>query len=252
MESRRYFYFRLFYGLKIIILAFLKLVCEFLNVFKFFEHSEIKNLKQMKLYSPLFIVIRVIFYALMMFGIAEGIFYDAGHPLGDSYFGEYTFTEIGQEIILFILFGFYLFIGFKWREIQPVSNLVSLFFLMSFIREFNFLIDKWIFPVLIVFAIFVWLFIRDYKKITQATTTFFSVPASSWMISGFLITYIFSRLLGRSKLWKLMYHDESYRLAKAATEEGLELLGNTIMLIGAFEFFLYFLMEKRNQNENSN
>src|SRR5680860_44776 len=103
----------------------------------------------MKLYSPLFIVFRVVVYALMMFGIAEGIFYDAGHPLGESYFGEITFTEISQEIILFILFLFYLLIAFKWRKIQPVSNLVSLFFLMSFIREFNFLIEKWIFPVLI-------------------------------------------------------------------------------------------------------
>lgn len=203
----------------------------------------------MKFYSPLFIVIRVVFYALMMFGIAKGIFYDAAHPLGDSYFGEYTFTEIGQEIILLMLFGFYLIIGFRWREIQPVSNFVSLFFLMSFIREFNFLIDKWIFPVLIVFAIIIWLFIRDYKKITQATIAFFSVPASSWMISGILITYIFSRLLGRSRFWKLLYHDESYRLAKAATEEGLELLGNTIMLIGAIEFLLYFFFERKTRYE---
>jgi len=99
-----------------------------------------------------------------MFGIAEGIFFDAAHPMEDGYFGEITFTEIGQEIILFVLFAFYLIIGYRWREIQPVSNLVSLFFLMSFIREFNFLVDKWIFPVLIVFAFFVWLFVRDFKK----------------------------------------------------------------------------------------
>ena len=92
----------------------------------------------MKLYSPLFMAIRVVVYSLFMFGIAEAIFYDAGHPIGDSYFSERTFTEIGQEIILFILFVFYLFLGFKRREIQSVSNIASLFFLISFIREFNF------------------------------------------------------------------------------------------------------------------
>jgi len=203
----------------------------------------------MKIYSPLFIIIRVVFYSLVMFGIAEGIFFDASHPMEDGYFGEITFTEIGQEVLLFALFIFYLIIGVKWKEIQPVSNLVSLFFLMSFIREFNFLVDKWIFPVLVVFAIFVWLFIRDFKKIKSATISFFSIPASSWLLSGFLVTYIFSRLLGRSKFWKLLYHDESYRLAKAATEEGIELLGNTIMIIGAFEFLLYYITEKRNRNE---
>jgi hypothetical protein len=199
----------------------------------------------MKLFSPLFIAIRVIVYSLLMFGIAQGIFYDAANPIGVSYFSENTFTEIGQEIILFILFLVYLVLGFKWREIQPISNIVSLFFLISFIREFNFLALNWIYPALIVLAILGWLVVRDFKKIKAATIKFFSVPASSWFFSGFLVTYIFSRLLGRSKFWKLMYHDESYRLAKAATEEGIELLGNTLMLIGAIEFIIYYLAEKR-------
>ena len=180
-----------------------------------------------------------------MFGIAEGIFYDAGHPIGNSYFSENTFTEIAQEIILFILFLSYLFLGFKWRKIQPISNIVSLFFLISFFREFNFLVISWIYPALIVLAILGWLVIRDFKKIKIATITFFNVPASSWFFSGFLVTYIFSRLLGRSKFWRLMYHDENYRLAKAATEEGIELLGDTLMLIGAIEFVVYYLAEKR-------
>jgi len=205
----------------------------------------------MKIYSPLFIVIRVIAYSLVIFGLAEGIFFDAAHPMEDGYFGEITFTEIGQEVILFILFGFYLIFGFKWKEIQPVSNLVSLFFLMSFIREFNFLIDKWIIPVLIVFVAFILLFIRDFKKIKEASIRFFSVPASSWLLSGFLVTYIFSRLLGRSKFWKLLYNDESYRLAKAASEEAIELLGNAIMLIGAIEFFIYFLFVLKRKDELS-
>ena len=200
----------------------------------------------MKIYSPLFVVIRVVAYSLLMFGAAEGIFFDAAHPMEDGYFGEITFTEIGQEIILFVLFVFYLILGFKWKEIQPFSNIMSLFFLMSFIREFNFLIDKWIFPVLAVFAIMIWLVIRDFKKIMSAAAKFFSIPASSWFLSGFLVTYIFSRLMGRTKFWQLLYHDESYRLAKAATEEGLELMGNTIMLIGAIEFLIYFLAERKN------
>jgi hypothetical protein len=165
----------------------------------------------------------------------------------DGYFGEITLTEIGQEIILFCLFVFYLWIGFKWREIQAVSNLVSLFFLMSFFREFNFLTDKWIYPVLLVLAIIAWLVIRDFKKIRTATLVFFKTPASAWFLSGFLITYIFSRLFGRSSFWRLLYHDESYRLAKAATEEGLELLGDTLMLISAVEFFLFYYVVKRKE-----
>lgn len=203
----------------------------------------------MKFFSPLFIAIRVIVYSLLMFGIAEGIFYDAGHPIGISYFSENTFTEIGQEVILFILFLFFLILGIKQREIQPVSNIVSLFLLISFFREFNFLALSWVYPSLLVLVILTWLIVRDFRKIKEATIKFFSIPASSWFFSGFLVTYIFSRLMGRSKFWRLMYHDESYRLAKAASEEGIELLGDTLMLISAMEFFLFYWAEKR---EDSN
>ncbi|MDB4583587.1 hypothetical protein N9164_10580 [Draconibacterium sp.] len=200
----------------------------------------------MKIYTPLFIAIRVIMYSLFVFGIAEGIFYDAGHPIGESYFSEATFAEIAQEVILFCLFALYLFLGFKWREIQPVSNIVSLFFLISFFREFNFLAISWSYPALVVLIILIWLVIRDFKKIKAATILFFSKPPSSWLLAGFLTTYIFSRLMGRSKFWRLMYHDETYRLAKAATEEGIELMGDTLMLIGAIEFCLYYTFEKKN------
>jgi len=201
----------------------------------------------MKIYSPLFIILRIVLYSALLFGMAQGIFFDAAHPMEEGYFGELTFTEIGQEVILFILFLFYLFIGVKWKEIQVISNFVSLFFLMAFIREFNFLIDKWIFPVLMVFAIMIWLFVRDFKKIQQACIRFFSLPASHWFISGLIITLVFSRLFGRSKFWRILYPEENYRLAKAATEEGIELLGDTLMLISAIEFLLYYLLVKRKE-----
>ena len=194
----------------------------------------------MKIYSPVFMILRILAYGLLFFGISQGIFFDAAHPMEEGYFGELTFTEIGQETILFILFLFYLFLGKKWKEIRVISNFVALFFLMAFIREFNFLIDKWIYPVLMVFALMIWLFIRDFKKIKQASIRFFSVPASQWFVAGLLITMVFSRMFGRSKFWRILYPDESYRLAKAATEEGIELLGNTVMLISAFEFLLYY------------
>lgn len=200
----------------------------------------------MKIYSPLFIVIRIIVYSLLLFGMAQGIFYDAGHPLGDSYFGEITFTEITQEVLLIILAVFFMVLGFRWKEIKVVSILLSLFYLMSFIREFNFLIDKWIYPVAIVVIVLIWYLVKNLKQLRNSTIAFFSVPASSWFLSGFLITYLFSRLMGRSKFWHLMYEGENYRLAKAATEEGIELLGNTLMLIAAIEFLLfYFEKEKK-------
>ena len=65
----------------------------------------------MKTFSPVYVVVRIILYSLLMFGMAEAIRFDALHPVGDSFFSEYTLTEFGQELILFILFIFFLFLG---------------------------------------------------------------------------------------------------------------------------------------------
>jgi len=203
----------------------------------------------MKIYSPLFIILRIFIYGLLLFGIAQGIFYDALNPVEGGYFGEITFTEITQEVFLFVLFLFFIYLGYKWNEIRVMSNFVSLFFLMAFIREFNFLIENWIYPVLIVLVILILLFIRDFKKIKQSTITFFQIPAAHWFLSGLLITLVFSRLLGRSKFWRLLYSEENYRLAKAATEEGIELLGDTLMLISAIEFLLFYLFNKKKNQQ---
>ncbi len=203
----------------------------------------------MKLYSPLFIGFRLLVYALVLLGIAQGIYFDAAHPMEEGYFGELTFTEIGQELILFVMFLFFWVISRKWMEIKTIALLASLFYLASFIREFNFLVEHWIYLVLPVLALAGWILFRDRKKFSQSLEAFFRVPASGLLVSGLLITYLFSRLFGRSKFWRLLYHDESYRLAKAAAEEGLELLGNSLMLIAAIEFFLYYWFEVKTKNE---
>lgn len=199
----------------------------------------------MKTFTPLYIALRVVVYSLLVYGIAEGIFYDAGHPINGSYFGEITFVEITQEIILFVLFLFYIFLGTKWKSIQPVANIAALFFLISFFREFNFLQFSWVYPALVTLVVLIWFLIRDFKRIKPASVVFFNQPASAWFLSGFLVTYVFSRLMGRSKFWLLMYDENNYRMAKAATEEGIELLGNTLMLIGAIEFLIHFVSQQK-------
>jgi len=203
----------------------------------------------MRIYTPVTIALRVIIYSLLMFGLAEAVRFDALFPMEEGYFGEISMVEILQEIILFVLFVFYIVFGFKYRKIQPVSNIVSLFFLISFIREFNFIIDFWLYPALFILAVIGWLVVRDFKKLKSATQTFFSYPASAWFFSGFLVTYIFSRLFGRSKFWLLIYDESDYRLAKAATEEGIELLGDALMLIGAIEFIFVWMAIRKGEKQ---
>lgn len=202
----------------------------------------------MRNYTPLFIAIRVIVYSLLVFGIAELIRFDAISPLEDALFGEISRTEISQEVILFGLFVFYILLGYRYKPVQPVSNLVALFLLIGFIRELNFILYWWLWPALLVLFTAFWLVLRDFKKLKNATREFFSQPASAWFFAGILITYVFSRLMGRSKFWLELYDESVYRMAKAATEEGLELMGDLLMLISAIEFALAYWNKKRKVN----
>ncbi|MBW6536651.1 MAG: hypothetical protein K0B11_16710 [Mariniphaga sp.] len=202
----------------------------------------------MRNYIPLFIAIRVIAYSLLVFGIAELIRFDAISPLEDALFGEISRTEFSQEFILFVLVIFYLMLGYRYQPVQPVSNLVALFLLIGLIRELNFIISWWFWPALLVLMTALWLVWRDFKKLKSATLEFFAQPASAWFFAGFLITYVFSRLMGRSKFWLELYDESVYRMAKAATEEGLELMGDLLMLISAIEFALVFWYKKRKDN----
>jgi hypothetical protein len=201
----------------------------------------------MGIYAPWTIAIRVVVYALLVSGMAEAIRFDALYPLENGYFGEISRTEFLQEVIFLGLFVFYLILGNRYRSVQPVSNIISLFFLISFIREFNFLIDWWLYPSLLLLFVILFLVVRDYRKLKRATEKFFSQPASVWFFAGFLVTYVFSRLFGRSKFWLLLYDDSNYRLAKAAAEEGLELMGDTLMLISAIEFLIVFGNRKKGE-----
>ncbi len=189
-------------------------------------------------YPIVSIIIKVIVYSGMVSGVYAAIRFDALYPIEEGYFGEVSITEIAQEIILFSLFLFYLLFRSKNIVIKPVTNIISLFFLASLIRELNFLFDWWLYPVLLVIALMIWLTIRDHKKLDDAVSVFFSLPSSAWLLAGFIVTFVFSRLFGQSDFWRILYDDSSYRLAKAAVEEGTELLGNVLMLISAVELSL--------------
>src|SRR5690606_2615644 len=126
----------------------------------------------MKIYAPLAVALRIIIYSLLMFGVAEIVRLDVLFPMEDGYFGEISFTEISQEVILFALFILYMIMGRRYTLVQPVTNIISLFFLASFIREFNFLIDWWVFLVIPVILLAGWFLVRDFRKLKDSTVHF--------------------------------------------------------------------------------
>ena len=88
---------------------------------------------------------------------------------------------------------------------------------------------------------------RDRRKIVTSTHYFLELPSTAWFVSGFLVTFIFSRFYGRSGLWMAILESNFNRAAKSAAEEGIELLGYTLLLIATLEMLIVIQQRKLNR-----
>ena len=195
-----------------------------------------------------FFAARVMIYASLMILLNAVYIYDAYHVTSTGKFGEISGTEILQEIILFLSGAIFLFSGFKERELVPMYRLISLFFFMSFIREFNNQLDYWFYLVIPLLVLFFWTAWNERKKLLPSLHAFIKKPVIAWFVIGFLVTFVFSRLFGRSELWQAILENNYNRWVKNAAEEGVELLGYTLLLIGGIEILTSIL---KNRNEDT-
>ncbi len=191
-----------------------------------------------KHFSILFFFIRFTIYIFVMVALNMIFMYDASHPVGDAKFGETSLTEKSQEILAFLLFIGFLVIGWKVVKIRHFSFVVSLFFLMSFIREFNDILDDWFYFVVPLLAISLYIIVRYFKRLIDGFYTFLKIPSSAFLFVGILVTYVFSRLFGREKFWELLMEDGYMRNVKATVEEGVELLGYSLVFIALIELLV--------------
>ena len=187
----------------------------------------------------LFFSLRFLAYALVMAVLYLIFKYDATHFTGDVKITENSMTEIFQEIIVFMVAVGFFVSGRMSKELTPVSNLLALLFLMSFVREFNNQIDYWSYIVAPILLVFLFLFVRNFKKNLAAFEQFIDLRSSGAFFIGFLITYVFSRFFGKTSFWMALLGDAYNRTAKNMAEEGIELLGYSIMLISVVELLVY-------------
>jgi len=193
----------------------------------------------------LFFAIRFVVYALVMAGLYFIFLFDATHQTEAIKITENSWTEITQEIIVLLsAIGFFV-AGRQSKVLAPVLNLLSIFFVMSFIREFNNHIDFWFYLVLPFLGLFVFLLVRNFKKVVATFTEFIELKSSGTFFIGFLVTYLFSRLFGKSVLWIALMGDAYHRTAKNMAEEGVELLGYAIILISVVELMVSLRTKSR-------
>ena len=128
---------------------------------------------------------------------------------------------------------------------------MALVFFMSLIRELNNFIPFWFYIVLPFIIWFAYLLVKNFKKVLAAFEKFIGLRSSGAFFIGFLITYMFSRLFGKTSFWITLLGDSYTRTAKNMAEEGVELLGYTIILISVIELLVYVYEKKPGQEKEA-
>jgi hypothetical protein len=196
----------------------------------------------------LLFTVRIMLYIALMVILNTVYVHDAAHITNTGKFGENSWTEILQEAFLFITGIVFIVIGRYDRDLNTVANLASVFFFMAFIREFNNQISFWPYLEIPLILIFLGLTYFNRNKLISSVLRFLNHRALAWLVIGFLVTFIFSRLFGRTDFWQQLLENDYNRWAKNAAEEGIELLGYTFLFIGGIEFLLEAI-KKKSSNE---
>lgn len=196
-------------------------------------------------------IFRIILYAGIMFLLNALYMYDAQNITSTGKFGEISATEIAQEVFLFLSGLMFIFVARRNKDLRVIAWLAALFFFMSFIREFNNFVDFWFYLVLPLALAFVWIFFRNFKYFFPSMAKLLEMPATAYLVIGFLVTFVFSRLFGRTKFWEALLESDYNRWAKSAAEEGIELLGYALLFIGSLEIFISVVKRSRKISERT-
>lgn len=138
-----------------------------------------------------------------------------------------------------------LWIGLRHPDVRTVAFLFGGLMGLLVIREQDkwfdtFIHGAWIFPELLLAAGMAFYALRRWRQLKTGLVEFVRTPIWGFFASGCLVTLVFSRLMGRSTLWKHVITEPFLmRNVKNLVEEGLETAGYALMLCALIEAMAY-------------
>ena len=196
-------------------------------------------------------LLKLVVYSGVLAVIAHLIYLDAFQENVPIKYLENTFTEwsqVGCLVLMLLLF----IVSWKIaRTGEKLSILMSGASVVALIREFNNFFNDQVFDgawqslALVAAIITATLLYRNKGDFMPAFTRFVQSSSCGVMMAGFITTFVFSRLFGRTIFWEAVMEEQYFRSVKNAAEEGTELLGYGLMLIGAIEYFYFTLKQAK-------
>jgi len=207
----------------------------------------------MKDYKSLILKIaaRIILGGILMVFLTQLMMLDALKTDVEIKFMESTYTEWAQQVILFLMAALFAHSAYHYRKWRGLSLLLAGISLAGLIREYNNFFNEQVFDgawqlLVLLVVLTTWYLVRKYRKdFWKDVEGFFGSMSFGFLLAGFLTTFIFSRLFGKTRFWEAIMEDQYFRSVKNAAEECIELLGYGLLLIAAVEYFYLVKKEKK-------
>lgn len=191
---------------------------------------------------------RYLFYRLAMYALFLGVLMlvlvvDANAE--EAKFFENSLTERAQEVILLVLVLGLFYVSTILPRVSNLAFVFSGFFLVCFIRELDALLEQnigtgtWQLLVTLVLAGVLYRVKGNRPSLVAEFRMNTSTYSFGLFAAGFLITFIFSRLIGSEELWMAVMEEGYQRNVKNAVEESVELLGYALLLFAGVEFYAH-------------
>ncbi|WP_220495476.1 hypothetical protein [Oceanospirillum sediminis] len=190
-------------------------------------------------------------YILFIVGVAQLITLEGYSELTESRYSELSLTEKMQDLFGFISCLLFLLAARMSQELRPIAVMLAALTGMMFIRESDSFLDQNVFDgawqtlvsiVLIVTAVYLK---KQPHPIKPSIMNYARLPSAGVLLSGILVTFVFSRLFGRRSFWEAVMGDGYVRVVKNIAEEGTELMGYALILIAAAELLWHTFSQKR-------
>ena len=187
---------------------------------------------------------RIILYGSLMVLLNQLMVLDAGQQGQEIKFLESTYTEWSQQLILLLMTAIFAHCAYHFQKFRCLSIMLAGISAAGLVREYNNFFNEQVFDgawqslallVVILTTVLIW---RNREQFWEDIQNFQGTASFGFLLSGFLTTFIFSRLFGRTTFWELVMEEQYSRSVKNAAEESIELLGYGLLLVAAVEFYI--------------
>lgn len=156
--------------------------------------------------------------------------------------GEDSLTEVTQQTLLFLVVCCFVYISRINPQQRHFHMLLAGFFACMLIRELDAYFDRlvqhgfWFYPAILVALTSIAYAWQENKATVTALAAFMDHKCFYCLSSALMIILFFSRLFGMGDLWQELMADNYDRQVKNSIEEGIELLGYSLLFYSSLVY----------------